>query len=105
MIRYAKDTPQYKHDCDRCIFLGREGEYDLYFCKDEPTIICRYGNDGPEYGSGITFALSPNPSRRPYLECLRRALRTEHKEKILDYLFKYEKSTIIDFILNVKIQK
>jgi len=26
------DGPRYRHTCDRCIFLGRFGDEDLYFC-------------------------------------------------------------------------
>jgi hypothetical protein len=49
--------PLYKHDCDRCIFLGNEevdGEagLDWYICPgDAPTLICRFGDDGPNYSS------------------------------------------------------
>jgi len=27
-------TPQHKHDCEGCVFLGRMGEWDLYYCKE-----------------------------------------------------------------------
>ena len=63
------DTPQYKHDCDRCVFLGiytntmkgRERESDLYYCAGEPTAIERYGDDGPNYYSGLCF-MNANPA-------------------------------------------
>lgn len=70
-------TPRYRHDCDRCIFLGRytqpkrcahysEGpepehpesstEVDLYWCTSPTTpnldsVIARFGDGGPEYAS------------------------------------------------------
>ena len=53
--------PQFKHDCDDCAFLGRskDGTHDLYFhdsdCECKRTIIARYGNNGPEYKSGMIF--------------------------------------------------
>lgn len=55
--------PHYTHDCKRCQFLGQTiggGRItDLYFCdrpgdhdrKRSPTLIARYGNDGPDYYS------------------------------------------------------
>lgn len=44
----------YEHDCTDCVFLGRFAEHDLYWCSQGgfmPTIIARYGDDGPEYAS------------------------------------------------------
>ena len=51
---------RYEHDCDRCIALGEHEEADLYFCEQagDPTIIARYGSDGPDYTSGLIFANS-----------------------------------------------
>lgn len=48
-------TPQFEHDCDSCTFIGRHGGYDLYLCQQgglAPTIIARFGDDGPSYHSG-----------------------------------------------------
>ena len=60
-------NPRYTHDCDRCIFLGQFKEYDLYFADHgglapgfvpiQATVIARYGNDGPEYTSGLSAAM------------------------------------------------
>ncbi len=58
------ETPQFTHDCDRCTFLGRyenEGHgqsHDLYWCNQggtRDTVIARWGNDGPQYISGLPF--------------------------------------------------
>jgi hypothetical protein len=72
-------TRHFQHDCDRCTYLGSidlreeqglderaqryadayQGKYDLYHCDQGgpgPTLIARYGDDGPEYMSGIVFA-------------------------------------------------
>jgi hypothetical protein len=50
--------PQFTHDCDRCVFLGRYQECDLYFCKGVgfPTVLARWGSEGPEYTSGLGLA-------------------------------------------------
>ena len=60
MTRYE---PRHTHDCDECTFLGPWSgggvDYDLYFClqaDNKPTVIARYGDDGPAYTSGLTFA-------------------------------------------------
>jgi len=51
---------QHQHDCAICIFLGNftvsSGgdvlKYDGYICPGEiPTVLARYGSDGPEYVS------------------------------------------------------
>lgn len=57
--------PVFAHDCPACVFLGRYESHDLYFCGKvgDPlaTIIARFGNDGPEYCSGLDFGIRPNP--------------------------------------------
>jgi len=52
-------TPRFEHDCDRCVFLGIEGEHDLYFCVQgdgRPTVVARYGDNGPDYTSALELA-------------------------------------------------
>lgn len=62
-------VPRYTHDCDHCTFLGtwfgkeHEGDkyfhyYDLYAHHSSQagnTIIARFGDDGPDYTSGLCF--------------------------------------------------
>jgi hypothetical protein len=58
------ETPQFRHDCKGCVFLGRfrappAHAVDLYFCQQcdrMATVIARYGNEGLEYQSGLAFA-------------------------------------------------
>lgn len=51
------DPPRYEHDCDRCVYAGRFGEYDAYFCPDGDdlrkydSVVLRHGDDGPAYKS------------------------------------------------------
>lgn len=53
-MKQIDETPQYKHDCDDCIFLGRYDGHDLYFHKKFPvTVLARFGNNGPDYVSGL----------------------------------------------------
>ena len=50
--------PIYKHDCDVCVFLGREQlylEYDLYVCKAGKTLVARWGSEGNQYDSGLAL--------------------------------------------------
>ena len=53
-------TPRFTHDCARCVTLGEFNGHDLYFCQQRslgiPTVLARYGNQGPEYYSGILSA-------------------------------------------------
>lgn len=95
--------PQFIHDCDQCVFLGqykhplKDGTLepvDLYFCPAAlggPTVIARYGNEGPEYSSGISFGLREGHVLR---EALIRALKKspEIRHSILDNLLHYEVS-------------
>lgn len=56
--------PEYKHDCEECIYLGFYEGADLYYCNQPhnmvktPTLIARYSNDSWDYLSGIHFASS-----------------------------------------------
>ena len=64
-------TPRYIHHCDKCIFMGRDEEYDMYYCPDEEgeelfggCILARYSNEGGDYLScrvkyALIFAASP----------------------------------------------
>lgn len=48
------NKPVFKHDCYDCVFLGHYNDRDLYFCAD--TVIARYGDNRPDYSSGMGFA-------------------------------------------------
>ena len=44
------------HDCESCVYLGPYYAYtveDLYWCPLSPTVISRFGSDGPDYTSGL----------------------------------------------------
>lgn len=47
------EEPRYSHDCPSCWYLGRDGDFDLYFCPVEATIVAREGSDESDYSSGI----------------------------------------------------
>lgn len=47
------DKPMFKHDCDKCKYLGSLPHGDMYCCTD--TVIFRYGSEGEEYVSGLDF--------------------------------------------------
>lgn len=56
------NKPRFEHDCNACKFYGQaryqNNNVDVYLCQTREnvrTIICRYGNDGPEYFSGGLF--------------------------------------------------
>lgn len=70
-------APQFTHDCPHCVFLGPLGRedgsrFDVYVCpqraapdvRAHPTVVMRWGNDGPEYDSGRQLAADlPEPMR------------------------------------------
>ncbi len=62
LVAPAGERPQFQHDCDCCHFLGRfiseNGPADLYAhtSGNMPTVIARYGSDGPNYASGSSFS-------------------------------------------------
>jgi len=52
------DKPEFKHDCDECIFLystwdEKYKHYDMYFCPNELTVLGRYGDQPSDYISGL----------------------------------------------------
>jgi hypothetical protein len=55
------DKPYYKHDCDKCVFLGAVAAgdklVDLYLCAGSfPEVIARYSDRGEDCRSGMPFA-------------------------------------------------
>lgn len=54
---------RYAHDCTACVSLGALGDYDLYRCSQSglPTVVARFGDDGPEYLSGSPLQLDVGP--------------------------------------------
>lgn len=62
-VQVTNETPLYEHDCDLCTYLGRfegpnYGKVDLYVHLGGfmPTVIARWGSDGPNYASGFDFS-------------------------------------------------
>lgn len=43
--------PTHTHDCNRCVFLGGDLEYDFYWCAGilGGSVIARYGSEGDNY--------------------------------------------------------
>lgn len=51
--------PIYKHDCDKCTFLGSYNGQDLYHCRQSGrfhTLIARFSDVDSEYTSGLILA-------------------------------------------------
>lgn len=51
---------RWKHDCDKCEFLGHFEEHDLYWCPGSalgPTVVARWSSAGPDYTSGVSLAI------------------------------------------------
>lgn len=59
------ESARFTHDCDVCEYLGRHEEYDLYFCKEAPTVVARFSSAGADYTSGMAFA-TPGGSKPLY---------------------------------------
>lgn len=79
------EQPKWKHDCERCRFLGRYEHmgdtYDLYSCTDAtrgPTLIARWSSEPSLYMSSMAVAKSCAEStsdyafKHPLAEALRR---------------------------------
>lgn len=63
MVSDIKLEARLIHDCQGCTYLGSCRGHDLYFCGTQigdPTVIARYGDDGPEYMSGLPFGQRPS---------------------------------------------
>lgn len=48
---WPSDRPRFQHDCAECRFLGHYHGRDVYVSEQFDTIICRGGNDGPDFYS------------------------------------------------------
>lgn len=59
MSQIERVVMRFQHDCEKCVPLGRESDHDLYFCEQGgmgPTLIARWGDEGPDYKSGMVLA-------------------------------------------------
>lgn len=69
VLEAAVPGPRYTHDCHRCVFEGRFGEYDAYFCSstlpDYDDVVLRYGADGSGYKSRPRAVHERDPSGFP----------------------------------------
>lgn len=59
-------SPKFKHDCGRCLFVGRLDRKDAYICAS--SVILRYDDDGPAYTSMLKEMA---PKYEPYATVLR----------------------------------
>ena len=79
-MKNKKENPRYPHDCNRCVFLGYHGKYDLYVCIGKvsisTTIIARYGIEG-DYYSGLPFRLVNKPLGIAFKRACERGLLKE----------------------------
>jgi hypothetical protein len=67
----AEQSPRFEHACDACVFLGRQGAEDVYFCLQggaHPTLIFRSDSEGEEYRSGWHLLGELEPELRARLE-------------------------------------
>jgi len=72
------ESPIHKHDCGSCLFLGTFERHDLYFCDKViggPTLIARWGSEGPDYTSGVEFAVGAEKRCRENSKDLNRTIR------------------------------
>ena len=74
----SDEMPKFQHDCRGCTFLGRFNDKDLYFCTQgstwHHTVIARFGDDGPDYSSGLPFAVEGEFGIPELLEAKKRAI-------------------------------
>jgi len=86
---------KFEHDCDRCQWIGHRNEQDWWFCPscDGGTMLKRYGDDGPDYGSMpvdayVSFIARgdklPSKWDTHFQEVCERFLGIEYAEKIFE---------------------
>lgn len=49
-------VPNFAHDCDACILIGKDEKRDFYYCPRceidmGGTVICRFSSEGSDYTS------------------------------------------------------
>ena len=53
----SKTKPSYRHNCDRCEFVGWLEEFDVYLCGLD--VVLRFGNEPYEYRSSSLQLMGP----------------------------------------------
>lgn len=69
--------PRHAHDCDCCVFVGTEGEFDLWWCTGQKTPIARYGNAG-QYKSGFCFIGRDPLLKKAYDNAVKKGVATKY---------------------------
>jgi len=59
-MRRCRAMALFQHYCKSCVTLGpyfdaEYGDMDLYWCPESVTVLARFGNDEPEYISGLNL--------------------------------------------------
>jgi len=78
-------TKRFKHDCWNCLFIGtavhKDVRYDMYVCTHDgctiDSVVARYGDDGPDYISGLDNIASNNILRAVLDAALMLGFRTK----------------------------
>ena len=75
---------KFEHDCDTCIHLGGDDEYDFYFCEQAglPTVIARYNDNPADYLSGMESAVAMESVLPDY--CLVKALKLARQKGLVE---------------------
>ena len=84
-------TPLYKHDCAKCVFLGRYTNQeskivsDLYHCGSSESdlggsVIARWSDKGPDYSS-MPISIACRSSHPELVEALKRFTAIEESKK------------------------
>ena len=70
--------PQYKHDCENCLFIGVFNNFDVYIClgTEAGSMIARFGDEGSQYAScNIALLHHILNENVPYAKAWREALK------------------------------
>lgn len=84
--KQAEVKRPFEHDCDGCVYLGADEEYDFYCCGKGPgaTVIARFSDEGPDYASGAEHALAIEQRDGPDSDyVLVRALRLAREKGLM----------------------
>lgn len=76
--------PRFKHDCEKCQFVGTFEGCDGYVCVSPNrtfgagSVVVRYGDDGPDYAS-VPMEIAERPTSGRYHDVLKLKLALEGK--------------------------
>lgn len=105
-FKFRQSKPKFKHDCDKCKFLGHFLDHDVYICNEMRTsIIARFGDDPEENASTELKVLKQQITDPDHYVVVSNFELPFQEYLFSDYSFRYEKAWVSALAANSSVEE